>query len=68
MTLALLTGALIVYALIIMIAPQLYRSIISIWEMLPGEVEALFAWLELTYGESEAMQAVLAYLTSSFFL
>ena len=66
MTLALLTGALIVYALIIMIAPQLYNSIISIWEMLPGEVEALFAWLELTYGESEAMQAVLAYLMTSY--
>ena len=66
MTLSLLTGALIVDALIIMIAPQLYNSIISIWEMLPGEVEALFAWLELTYGESEAMQAVLAYLMTSY--
>ena len=66
MTLSLLVGGLIVYALIIMIAPQLYKSIVSIWEMLPGEAEALFNWLQLTYGESEVMQGVLNYLMTSY--
>ena len=66
MTLSLLIGALIVYALIIMIAPQLYKSIVSIWQMLPGEVEDLFAWLQVTYGESEFMQGVLNYMMASY--
>ena len=66
MTLSLLCGGLIVYALIIMIAPQLYRSIVSIWQMLPGEVEALFNWAQVTYGESEIMQGILNYLIASY--
>ena len=66
MALSLLCGGLIVYALIIMIAPQLYRSIVSIWQMLPGEVESLFNWAMATYGESEIMQGVLNYLIASY--
>ena len=66
MTLSLLCGGLIVYALIIMIAPQLYRSIVSIWHMLPGEVEALFNWAQVTYGESEVMQGILNYAIASY--
>ena len=66
MTLSLLCGGLIVYALIIMIAPQLYRSIVSIWKMLPGEVEALFNWAQATYGESEIMQGILNYAIASY--
>ena len=65
MTLSLLVGGLIVYALIIMIAPQLYNSIVSIWEMLPGKVEDLFNWAQVTYGESAIMQGVLNYLMTS---
>ena len=65
MTLSLLVGGLIVYALIIMIAPQLYKSIISIWEMLPGKVEELFNWAQVTYGESVVMQGILNYLMTS---
>ena len=65
MALSLLTGALIVYALIIMIAPQLYNSIVSIWEMLPGKVEDLFNWAQVTYGESAFMQGILNYLMTS---
>ena len=64
-TLSMLTGALIVYALIIMIAPQLYKSIVSIWEMLPGKVEDLFNWATVTYGESAFMQGILNYLMTS---
>ena len=65
MTLSLLIGGLIVYALIIMIAPQLYKSVVSIWEMLPGKVEDLFNWAQVTYGESAFMQNILNYLMTS---
>ena len=65
-TLSMLIGGLVVYALIIMIAPQLYKSVVSIWKNLPGEVEALFNWMEMTYGESQVMQGVLNYLMNSY--
>ena len=64
--LSLLTGALIVYLLIIMVVPQLTTSIVSIWEALPGEVEALFNWFRDTYGDSVEAEAILAYLTSGY--
>ena len=66
MILSMLTGALIVYVLIIMIAPQLYRSIVSIWNSLPGEVENLFNWFRETYGDSVEMEALLSYLDTGY--
>ena len=63
--LSIISGLLIVYALIIMIAPQLYKSVVSIWEMLPGKVEDLFNWAQVTYGESAFMQNILNYLMTS---
>jgi len=53
--LSLVTGLLIVYALIIMIAPQLVRSIMSLWETLPGKVTELLSWARVTFGEDEAL-------------
>lgn len=66
MTLSMLTGALIVYVLIIMIAPQLYRSIVSIWQSLPGEVESLFNWFRETYGDSVEVEQILAFLDTGY--
>ena len=66
LTLSLLTGALIVYVLIIMMVPQLVDSIISIWNSLPGEVEDLFNWFQLKYGDSEELQQLLIYLNTSY--
>lgn len=51
--LSLITGLLIVYALIIMIAPQLFDSISSVWTTLPGKINALIDWLTHTFGEDE---------------
>ena len=65
-TLSLLTGALIVYVLIIMMVPQLVASIVSIWNSLPGEVEDLFKWFQENYGDSEELQKILAYLNTSY--
>jgi len=53
--LSLMTGLLTVYALIIMIAPQLVRSIMSLWESLPGKVTELLSWARVTFGEDEAL-------------
>ena len=53
--LSLVTGLLIVYALIIMIAPQLYRSIMSLWDTLPAKVNAFLDWARATFGEDEEL-------------
>lgn len=53
--LSLLSGILIVYALIIMIAPQLYDSIRSLWDSLPEKVERFMTWATATFGENEEM-------------
>lgn len=51
--LSLATGVLIVYILIIMIAPQLYHSILNLWNSLPERVDALLEWAIKTFGLSE---------------
>ncbi|MBQ8238973.1 MAG: AI-2E family transporter [Oscillospiraceae bacterium] len=66
LTLSMLSGALIVYVLIIMMVPQLVDSIVSIWNSLPGEVEDLFNWFQEKYGDSEELQQILAYLNTSY--
>ena len=53
--LSLITGLLIVYALIIMIAPQLYESVSRIWTTLPEKINYLIDWLTHTFGEDEMM-------------
>ena len=58
-TLSMITGLLIVYALIIMIAPELYRSIVTIWNSLPDNVDRLITWLSVTFAEHEELIAVL---------
>ena len=54
-TLSLITGMLAVYALIIMIAPQLYRSASNFWDTVPEKVDLLVAWATEKYGENEMM-------------
>lgn len=53
--LSLISGILIVYALIIMIAPQLYNSIRSLWSSLPDKVAQFYSWALATFGEDEAL-------------
>ena len=53
--LSLISGILIVYALIIMIAPQLYESILSLWKSIPGKVEQFLAWAVSIFGEDEEL-------------
>ena len=53
--LSLITGILIVYALIIMIAPQLFNSIRSLWDTLPDKVNQFLSWARATFGENEEL-------------
>lgn len=53
--LSLVSGILIVYALIIMIAPQLYESIVSLWRSLPDKVNQFLVWARATFGEDEEL-------------
>ena len=62
-TLSMITGVLIVYALIIMIAPQLVESIRNIWNSLPNRVETFLGWVTVTFGENEEL---LAFLTNTY--
>lgn len=51
--LSLVVGILVVYILIIMIAPQLYHSILNLWNTLPERVDSLLNWAVNTFGLSE---------------
>ena len=53
--LSLVTGILVVYALIIMIAPQLYNSILSLWTSLPDKVSQFMTWARNIFGEDEEL-------------
>lgn len=61
--LSMLTGLLVVYALIIMIGPELIKSIQNIWSTLPDKVESLLAWANVTFGENEEL---LEFLQNSY--
>ena len=61
--LSLATGIFIVYLLLIMILPQLYHSIRSLWNTLPEKVEQFLNWAIVTFGENEEM---LTFFDTSF--
>lgn len=53
--LSLATGILVVYTLIIMIAPQLYQSVLSLWNSMPEKINQFVAWATGIFGEDEEM-------------
>lgn len=54
-TLSMITGLLVIYTLIIMIAPQLCKSIISLWNSLPGKIQQTTEWFTEHFGENEEL-------------
>ena len=50
-----ISGGLVVYALIIMIGPQLYKSIVSLWNSIPEKAAQIFTWATATFGEDEEL-------------
>lgn len=53
---SMVSGILIVYALIIMIGPQLVQSITNIWNSLPDRVNGFIDWVSVTFGENEELR------------
>ncbi len=56
--LSIITGMLIVYAVIIMIVPQLAVSVVTLWNSIPGSVQKLVTWLGEKFGENEELLKV----------
>ncbi len=54
-TLSMITGVLIVYVLIMMILPELWRNIISLVALLPARTEAFIDWLTLTFADNKTV-------------
>ena len=52
---SMITGVLVVYTLIIMIAPQLYQSAANFWETVPDKTAALVDWATAKFGENEVL-------------
>ena len=61
--LSMITGFLVVYTLIIMIAPELYKSILNLWNSLPDKVNSFYSWLSVTFGENEEL---ISFLQNSY--
>lgn len=57
--LSLVTGILVVYVLIIMIVPQLYESIRSLWATIPTKVNQFLAWARATFAGEEMIVDIL---------
>ena len=57
--LSLLTGIALVYALIIMIAPQLYESIYSLWVSIPDKIRQFVQWATVRFGDEEVVAQIL---------
>jgi len=55
---SLVTGVFIVYLLIIMVAPELYRSIVGLWNSLPTKVSQFIAWAQEVFGEDQELVAM----------
>lgn len=57
--LSLLTGIFLVYMLIIMIAPQLYESIRSLWLSIPEKINGFLQWATEKFGDEEIIARIL---------
>ena len=53
--LSMVTGIMIVYALIIMIAPQLVESVKTIWKSIPDRIDQFYLWAVSLVGEEEEL-------------
>ena len=63
--LSLLTGILLVYMLIIMIAPQLYESFMTLWNSVPEKINRFVRWAMDRFGDEKTMADILSQLDTS---
>lgn len=64
--LSILTMLLVIYALIAMIAPQVYYSVITMWNSIPSRVRTFLAWAESTFGEDDRMDVIFNAFNTSY--
>lgn len=63
---SLIVMVIIVYALIAMIVPQVYYSVISLWNAIPSRVARTIEWAESTFGEDERMDVLFDFFNTSY--
>ena len=63
--LSLATAVFAVYMVIIMIAPELYNSVLSLWKTLPEKINVFLEWAQATFGENENVAELLSLFDSS---
>jgi len=65
--LSIVTGLLVVYTLIIMIAPQLYTSILSLWNSLPDKITQFQIWANQNFGVDEQLLQIIDRIYQFFY-
>ena len=50
---SLIIGILVIYALLTMVLPQLYNSLMILWEAIPSKLDQLIRWANKTFAEDE---------------
>lgn len=64
--LSILTMFVVIYALIAMVAPQVYESVITMWNAIPSRVRTFLAWAESTFGEDDRMDVIFNAFNTSY--
>lgn len=62
---SMLVMVLVVYALIAMIVPGVYDSVITLWNAIPARVEEFINWAVAKYGEDERLVVLFDYFNTS---
>lgn len=53
--LSMLVFVFVIYALIIMVAPQLASNVVRLWNAIPGRIDDFIAWFSTTFEENETL-------------
>lgn len=63
---SLITMVFIVYALIAMIVPQVYESVITLWNAIPSRINQFYTWVVNTYGQDERFAPIVSIINNSY--
>lgn len=64
---SLIIGILVIYALLTMVLPQLYNSLVTLWEVIPGKIDQLIRWANKTFAEDERIIDLLNQLNENYY-
>ena len=63
---SLIVTALLIYALIAMVVPQVYDSVVTMWSAIPAKVRQFIEWADATFGEDERIDVILNSFNTSY--